>query len=47
MGLGLLAVYAAIVGDMYTRAGVNLARYWSDAWKDVARRAGVGAPAAD
>ncbi|WP_435145316.1 MATE family efflux transporter [Halobaculum sp. P14] len=48
MGLGLLAVFAAIVGDFYTRAGVNLARYWSDAWKRVAREADVGTePASD
>jgi putative MATE family efflux protein len=43
--LGLLAVYAAILGDMYGRAVVNLFRYWSDAWKEVARESGVGASA--
>jgi Na+-driven multidrug efflux pump len=42
MGLGLVAVFAAILGDMYTRALVNGLRYWSDAWKDVAREANVG-----
>ncbi|WP_313693109.1 MATE family efflux transporter [Halorarum halobium] len=45
LGLGLLAVYLAILGDMYARAAVNLVRYWSGAWKDVARRAGVGSTA--
>lgn len=44
-GLGPFAVYLAILGDLYARAAVNLFRYWSGAWKDVARRAGVGAPA--
>jgi len=32
-GLGLLGVYAAIVGDMYVRATVNLARFASGAWR--------------
>jgi putative MATE family efflux protein len=45
MDLGLLAIYAAILGDMYGRAAVNLFRYWSDAWKEVAREADVGAAA--
>jgi putative MATE family efflux protein len=45
MGLGLLAIYAAILGDMYTRAAVNLVRYWTGAWKDVARQSGVGSGA--
>ncbi len=45
MGLGLMAVYAAILADMYTRAGVNLFRYWTDAWKRVARESSVGAAA--
>ncbi|WP_277554681.1 MATE family efflux transporter [Halobaculum limi] len=45
MGLGLVAVYAAIVADLYARAVVNLARYYSDAWKRVARESDVGAAA--
>ena len=45
MGLGLAAVFAAILGDMYARAAVNLVRYYSDAWKTVARESGVGASA--
>jgi putative MATE family efflux protein len=45
MGLGLVAVFAAILGDMYVRAVVNVVRYWSDAWKEVAARSEVGATA--
>jgi putative MATE family efflux protein len=45
MDLGLAAVYAAILLDMYGRAAVNLFRYWSDEWKVVARKSGVGASA--
>jgi putative MATE family efflux protein len=41
-GWGIAAVYAAIVGDMYTRALVNAVRYHSDAWRDVAARAATG-----
>ena len=36
---------AAIVADLYARAVVNLARYYSDAWKRVARESDVGAAA--
>ena len=39
MGLGLAAVVAAIIADMYTRALVNGGRYWSGNWRDVARKA--------
>ncbi|MFB6068752.1 MAG: MATE family efflux transporter [Halobacterium sp.] len=39
MGFGLLAIYAAILGDMYARAAVNLARFKSGAWR------AYGAPA--
>ena len=42
MGLGLVAVFLAILGDMYARALVNGLRYWSEAWKDVARESNVG-----
>jgi putative MATE family efflux protein len=45
LGLGLTAVFAAILADMYTRAGVNGLRYVSDAWKEVASRSDVGASA--
>lgn len=43
MDLGLLAIYAAILGDMYLRAAVNVYRFWTDEWMDVARRSNVGA----
>ena len=39
IGLGLLAIYAAILGDMYARAAVNLARFASGAWETVSRNA--------
>ena len=42
LGLGLSAVYAAILGDMYARAVVNSLRYRSGAWVAVARRSDVG-----
>ncbi|WP_232703319.1 MATE family efflux transporter [Halobacterium wangiae] len=33
MGLGLIAIFAAILGDMYARAAVNLVRFRSGAWR--------------
>jgi putative MATE family efflux protein len=42
LGWGLPAVFTAILGDMYARAGINAVRYWSDAWKAVARASEVG-----
>ncbi|WP_440006924.1 MATE family efflux transporter [Halomicrococcus sp. SG-WS-1] len=42
MGLGLVAVYAAILGDMYLRAGVNTFRFWTGEWKRIARESDVG-----
>ncbi|MFB6127825.1 MAG: MATE family efflux transporter [Halolamina sp.] len=42
---GLAGVFVAILGDMYARAGVNLVRYYSDAWKRIALRSEVGASA--
>jgi putative MATE family efflux protein len=33
MGWGLAAIYAAILGDMYVRAGINLVRFRSGAWR--------------
>ena len=45
VGLGLTAVYAAILGDMYARAAVNALRYRSGAWMAVARRSEVGGSA--
>ena len=47
MDLGLVAVYAAILGDMYLRAAVNTYRFWTDDWKAVARRSNVGADLSD
>ena len=47
LGLGLVAVYAAILADMYVRAAVNTIRFWSGAWRRIAREAGVGASGAD
>jgi len=43
LGLGLPAIFAALVGDFYLKAAVNAGRFWSGGWRDVARRAGVGA----
>jgi putative MATE family efflux protein len=45
VGLGLTAIFASILGDMYVRALVNVYRFWTGKWKAVARRSGVGADA--
>lgn len=37
LGLGLAAVYAAILGDIYSRAAINWIRFRSDRWKVIAR----------
>jgi len=42
LGLGIVAVHAAILADMYVRAGFNTVRFWSGEWKRVARESGVG-----
>jgi putative MATE family efflux protein len=47
LDLGLLAVFAAILADMYVRAAVNTLRFWSGAWRRVARESDVGATGAD
>jgi len=39
LGLGLLAVYVAILADFYLQAAVNTFRFWGGKWRDVARRA--------
>ena len=44
LGLGLPAIFAALVGDFYLKAAVNTGRFWTGKWQDVARRAGVGTP---
>ncbi|MFC7018637.1 MULTISPECIES: MATE family efflux transporter [Haloarcula] len=43
LGLGLPAIFAALVGDFYVKAAVNTGRFWTGKWRDVAHRAGVGA----
>jgi putative MATE family efflux protein len=45
MGLGLPAVFVAIVADFYTKAAVNTGRFWSGRWRQVARESEVGAGA--
>lgn len=45
LGLGLVAVYVSILGDMYLRAAVNTFRFWTGKWQQVACRSGVGAGA--
>jgi len=45
LGLGVGAIFAAILADMYVRAGVNLFRFQSGEWQRVARESGVGADA--
>jgi Na+-driven multidrug efflux pump len=45
LGWGLAGIFAAILADMYARAVVNGVRYWSGAWKAVARRSDVGTSA--
>lgn len=42
LGLGLIAVYAAIILDFYIQAIVNFARFRSGKWRAVARRSDVG-----
>ncbi|WP_435177541.1 MATE family efflux transporter [Halorussus sp. AFM4] len=42
LGLGLIAVYVGIVGDMYLRAAVNVFRFRSGEWKRTARESPVG-----
>lgn len=42
LGLGLPAVFLAILGDYYTRAAVNWSRFASGRWLAVAREAGIG-----
>jgi Na+-driven multidrug efflux pump len=38
LGLGVTAVFAAILVDMYSRAAVNAVRFRSRRWQAVARR---------
>jgi putative MATE family efflux protein len=47
MGLGLPAIFAALVADFYVKAAVNAARFWSGKWRAVARASDVGAGTGD
>ncbi|MGB9951698.1 MATE family efflux transporter [Haloarcula marismortui] len=42
LGLGLPAIFAALIGDFYLKAAVNVGRFRSGKWRAVAHRAGVG-----
>jgi putative MATE family efflux protein len=42
LGLGVWAIFAAILADTYLRAVVNTTRFWSGKWKEVARRSEAG-----
>ncbi len=39
LGLGLLAIYVAILVDFYLQASVNTFRFWGGKWQAVAKRA--------
>ena len=43
LGLGLPAIFVALVADFYLKAAVNTGRFWTGKWRDVARRATVAA----
>ncbi len=43
LGLGLPAIFAALVGDYYLKAAVNTGRFWTGKWRDVARQSTVAA----
>jgi putative MATE family efflux protein len=45
LGLGIYAVYAAILLDIYLKAVVNAVRFRSGAWRRIARQSEVGADA--
>jgi putative MATE family efflux protein len=42
LGFGLPAIYVALVADFYVKAAVNTGRFYSGAWKRIARESGVG-----
>ena len=42
-GLGVVAIYAAVLIDFYAKAGVNAARFATGRWKAIARAAAVSA----
>jgi putative MATE family efflux protein len=43
LGLGLPAIFVALVGDFYLKAAVNTGRFWTGKWRDVAREASMTA----
>ena len=47
LGVGVLAIYVAVVVDFYIQAAVNVARFVSGEWQVVARKAEGGPAAAD
>ena len=44
LGLGLPAIFVALVGDFYLKAAVNTGRFWTGNWRDVAGDSAVGVP---
>ncbi|MBX0304189.1 MATE family efflux transporter [Haloarcula salinisoli] len=42
LGLGLPAIFVALVGDFYLKAAVNTGRFWTGKWRAVARESAVG-----
>jgi putative MATE family efflux protein len=44
LGLGYTAIFAAILADIYVKAVVNATRFYTGAWKEVARRSGMRTP---
>lgn len=42
LGYGVPAIFAALLADFYVKAAVNTGRFYSGAWRAVARRAAVG-----
>lgn len=41
LGLGYSAIFAAILADIYVKAVVNAARFYTGAWKKVAQQSGI------
>jgi Na+-driven multidrug efflux pump len=42
LGLGVPAVFAAILVDFYAKAAVNTIRFASGRWQAIARQSGIG-----
>lgn len=47
LGLGYIAVFAAILAEMYARAVVNTFRFHTGAWKEIGRSGGISANVSD